>query len=92
MDNFISNLWKNNKIFFFILLPLVIIWFFKDLILKLIVGVSNKELDSTKKADAKLQQEQNKINDQANAHKANADKLENEIKNISEDEEWHKKR
>jgi hypothetical protein len=92
MDNFISNLWKNNKIFFFILLPLVIIWFFKDLILKLIVGVSNKELDNANKADAKLQQEQNKINDQANVHKANADKLEDKIKNISEDEEWHKKR
>jgi hypothetical protein len=92
MDNFISNLWKNNKIFFFILLPLVIIWFFKDLILKLIVGVSNKELDSANKADTKLQQEQNKINDQANVHKANADKLEYKIKNISEDEEWHKKR
>jgi hypothetical protein len=92
MDNFISNLWKNNKIFFFILLPLVIIWFFKDLILKLIVAVSNKELDSANKADAKLQQEQNKINDQANVHKANADKLEDKIKNISEDEEWHKKR
>lgn len=92
MDSFISNLWKNNKFLFFILIPLVIIWFFKDILLKLIVGVANKELDSTKEKNSNLKQEQDKMNDTANLHRANADKLEQDINNISENEEWHKKR
>lgn len=92
MDNFFSNLWKNNKILFFILIPLVVVWFFKDLILKLIVGVANKELQNAKEKDSSIKQEQDKANDAADAHKANSDKLEQDIGKISEDEEWHKKR
>jgi hypothetical protein len=91
MDSFFSNLWNKNRVLFFILIPLVILWVLKDILLKSIVFLGNREFKKAVEKDKEIKSEQDRLNNQANDHKANSDRLEKEIEKISEDEEWHKK-
>lgn len=92
MDNWIKNLWNNNKILFFVLLPLVLIVFFRDLIMELLIGSVRKEVRETKDKDAKLKAEQDAANKEAERLKAEADKIDKDIENGKDpDKDWHKK-
>lgn len=70
----------------------VIIFFFRDVIFKLIAGSARKVADEADKKDQKLAQQQDDLNDAAKALKSEADKLGNEANNQPDDEDWHKRR
>lgn len=98
MDEKIKSLWNNNRILFFILLPLVIILFlgfvFRDLVLALLIGSARKTSEEAKKNDEELKAKQNAANNQANELKAKSDQIEEKINERKEEEvseDWHKK-
>lgn len=90
MDKWLKGLWNNNKILFFILIPLVILVFFKDLILDLLIGNARKVANEAKKKDEELKNEEDKINNEANRIKTEADRIEDDINKTEVDEDWHK--
>ncbi len=92
MDQWIKDLWNKNKLVFILLLPIVLIVFFKDLIFSYLVKSSNDKVDKTKAKDEELKQKAKAANEQADKAKQEADKLEKEIKDIEGDEDWHRKR
>ena len=84
----INNFKKGHPVLFWILLPILIL-------LAVLGAVGSAFLSSTKDdmreaniEDAKLKAEADKANAAANVHKANADKIENEIGEIKDDENW----
>jgi len=92
VDSWIKNLWEKNKIIFFILLPLVLLVFFKDFILELLIGSARKMANKAKEKDSSLKAEEDKLNNDAEKHKTEADRLNDEIENGKDpDEDWHKK-
>lgn len=88
MDQWITNLWTKNKILFFILIPVILIFVFKNLIMEYLVGSLRKRVEEAKKQDAKLEKDFDKINDQADKLREEA----NQNPTIPDDEDWHKKR
>jgi hypothetical protein len=56
-----------------------------------LVNSGKKIVKDTEKEDAKLKAQQDKFNKEADAHKDEADKIEENIKKIEVDEDWHKK-
>lgn len=69
-----------------------IIFFFRDVIFRLIAGSARKVADEADKKDQKLSQEQDDLNDAAKAAKAEADKLGQQANNQTVDEDWNKRR
>lgn len=89
MDEKIKNLWQNNKIFFFILLPLIALWFARNIVIDLLVSSGNKAVgDASEKSD-KLKSEQDVANTKADQIKADADKAADHREPVGED--WNKK-
>jgi len=90
----VENLWKNHKVWFFLLIPLVLIIFFKDLIFSLLVGSARKVVKETKEKDKPLQTEANKLNNEANKLKTEADSIGDNIENRDGSDvplDWHRK-
>ncbi len=69
-----------------------IIFFFRDVIFRLIAGSARKVADEADKKDQKLAQQQDDLNDAANAAKSKADELGKQATNQPSDEDWHKRR
>jgi hypothetical protein len=96
MDAWLKDLYSKNRIVFWIVFalvfPAIVLFFFRDLILKLIVGKANDELHSAQVSDAKLEEKQSSATREGSEHKAEADKIEEQVKNLSGDEDWNKKR
>lgn len=91
MDERIKNLWANNKIVFFLLIPLIGLWFARNVIIGLLVDSGNKVVgDATQKSDA-LKHDQDVAAAQADQKKADADATAaaSEAKPVGED--WNKK-
>lgn len=89
MDQKIKDLWNNNKVLFFLLIPLVAVWFGRNIIIDLLVSSSNKVVgDATGKSD-KLTHESDAANAQANQIKAQADVTAAKKDPVTED--WNKK-
>lgn len=89
MDDKIKALWANNKILFFLLLPLVLLAIFRNVLISLLVSSGNKIVsDSTAKSD-ELKTEADKANTQANQIIADADKKSEDKPTVTED--WNKK-
>jgi hypothetical protein len=96
MDSWFENLYSKNKILFWFLLivgfPFVVLFLFRDLILKIIVAKSNEELAKSKIDDVNLSEKERVAKDSSELSKQNADTIEKEIGSIREDEDWNKKR
>ena len=79
---------------FFLLIPLVLIVFFKDLIFSLLVGSARKVTEEAREKDKPLEAEANKLNEEANKLKTEADSIGNNIDDRKENDisvDWHKK-
>jgi cytochrome c-type biogenesis protein CcmH/NrfG len=96
MDAWLKNLYDKNKVLFwiafFLLLPAILIFLFRDLILKLIVNKANSELHSAQVSDARLEEKQSAASKEASEHKANAESIQKQIDGLTPDEDWNKKR
>lgn len=95
MDEKIKNLWNNNKILFFLLIPIILIVVFRDLILALLFGSARKTVEQAKAEDAKLTTESNAANLEAEKLKAEADMLAKQIGARKESDiplDWNKKK
>lgn len=89
MDEKIKALWASNKLVFFLLIPLIALWFARNLIIDLLVKSGNKVMgETTTKSDA-LKSEQDVANAQANQIKADADAAAANKPPVGED--WNKK-
>lgn len=88
MDSWIKDLWNKNKVLFFLLIPLVLLAFFRSTIIGLLIKDSRKiEADTENKNSALLKQE-TEANSKAN-------QLVEDSKALSEnkpkvDEDWYK--
>lgn len=88
MDAWISALWNKNKIVFFLLLPIVVLYFCRNIIISLLVNSARKVSNEAKKQDEKLKDEQVDLNNKADNLRDNA----NSPKDTAEkDEEWYKR-
>lgn len=96
MDAWLKDLYLKNKIVFWLVfvlvLPAIILFLFRDLVLKVIVNKANEELSEAKQTDATIKEKERMAKDQAEESKTNADSIEKKIKTIKEDEDWNKKR
>lgn len=96
MDSWLENLYSKNKALFWIFLvvglPFIVLFLFRDLILKIIVQKSNEELLNSKVEDAKISEKESSAKKAALESKRNADDIESKIKLIEKDEDWNKKR
>ncbi len=95
MDEKIKNLWNNNKILFFILIPLIILYVLKDVIFALLGASARKTTEKAKEEDSKLKDQANQANLEAEKLKSQADSLEEKIDNRTSDdvpEDWHKRK
>jgi len=95
MDEKIKNLWANNKILFFLLIPLILVFVFHKVIFELLVGSAKGIAGDAKKEDDALKAVVNKANQEAAVAKAQADALDDQIKNRKESDiplDWNKKK
>lgn len=88
MDEKIKALWANNKIVFFLILPLITLWFLRSIVIDLLVSSANKTMNDTTTKDESLRHDQDTANAQANQIKADADKARENKPNVGED--WNK--
>jgi hypothetical protein len=96
MDLWLENLYSKNKILFWFLLvvglPFIVLFLFRDLILKVIVAKSNEELAKSKVDDASLSEKERVAKSSSEDSKKKSDAIETEIDSLKEDEDWNKKR
>lgn len=93
-DAKIKDWWANNKLLFFIALPLIVIFVFRDLIFAMLAGSARKTVEQAKKTDTALQTTANQAELDAAVAKANADAAGKRADDRKEDdvsEDWNKK-
>ena len=86
-----KTLWKEHKVKFFLLLPVIILLLLKDIIFDMLISGGLKEVKETEEKDMILKDKADKANLEAEKHKATADRIKKEIDNIEENENWHEK-
>lgn len=98
MDEKLKSLWANNRVLFFILLPLIIVvvlvFTFRDLVLALLIGSARKVSDEAKKQDDQLKTQADTAKSQSDVAKAQADQIDKTIQDRKEgdiSEDWNKK-
>ncbi len=82
---------KNNAVFIGVGI-LGILVFFRDVLFSLVLGSARKTARETRKKAQKHKEAAAKAKTSSDIHKDKADKIEDEIKKIDVDEDWHKKR
>lgn len=89
MDEKIKALWANNKIVFFLLIPLIALWFARNVLIDLLVSSGNKVVgDATQKSEA-LKSDQDVANAKADQIIKDADTAAKNKPAV--DEDWDKK-
>lgn len=91
MDTWIKQLWNNNKILFCLLLPLVLLFFFRDLILSFLVGSARLLVARAKEKDEALKDQLSDALNKADRLKDEADALGDTANDLQIDEDWNKK-
>lgn len=95
MTNLIKNQYSKSKIIgillAIVLIPLIILFFFKDTLMTLLAASGNKAIKDAEKRDQGLKQEIDALNDKANEHVSTSNKLEQQVSEIEDDVNWHKK-
>jgi hypothetical protein len=89
MDQKLKDLWNNNKIVFFILLPLIAIWMFRNILIDLLIGSSHQLTQDATGKDQVL------ANEEA-AAKAKAEQLQQQAAAAGQNKpevgaDWYKK-
>ena len=95
MDQWIKNLWNNNKIVFFLLIPVVLLVLFKNVIFAFLANSVKGEVKDAIKKDDELKSTQDNLVKESEKQKPLADAKEEEIKNNDAETasaDWHKNR
>jgi zona occludens toxin (predicted ATPase) len=95
MDEKIKGLWNSNKILFFLLIPIILIFVFRDLIMSILIGSARKVSENAKKEDEQLKSKADEAERQSELEKQKADLIADRIENRKEEdvsEDWHKKK
>jgi hypothetical protein len=88
MDEKIKSLWQNNKILFFLLIPLILLWFGRNLLISLLVSSGNKVVGDSSKKSEELKQAETIANTKADQIIQDADQ--NAAKKPVVGEDWNK--
>ena len=88
MDEKIKNLWINNKVLFFILIPLIAVFFLRNIIIDLLISGGHKALDEAKKKSDELKNDSSVANTKANQIIEDANKASENKPKVTED--WNK--
>lgn len=89
MDEKIKNLYNNNKIVFFLLVPLIALYFCRNILIGLLVDNGNKIAGEAAKKSDELKSEEVAANSKADQIIADADKHAADKPAVGED--WNKK-
>lgn len=93
--SWVEKLWENNKILFFLLLPITLVALFYKFYMDYNMMMAEKELKETQSKDDKLKAEQDELNNKANEHLNKANESAQKVKDRENEEvdlEWHKKK
>lgn len=93
-DSKISQWWANNKLLFFLALPLIVVFFLRDLIFAALAGSARATTDAARADDAKLSQESSAAEIEAAKAQAQADAAAKRVADRSDSdipEDWNKK-
>lgn len=88
MDSWIKKLWKNNKIAFFLLIPVILLVVFRNVVIDILVKDSRRIANETEDKDKELAEAIIKANTKADQIKDDANKLSVDKPPVNED--WHK--
>lgn len=88
-DKFLKLKEEKKWLFYLLIIPFGVVCLL-ELYNKYLVNSGKQIVKDAEKADAKLKDEQEDADNKADAHKAEADKIEENIENIKPDENWHK--
>lgn len=94
MDEKIKGWWSSNKILFFIALPLLLLFVFRDLVFAMLAGSARKTAEEAKKEDSALQVTANQAEIDAAKTQAAADAAAKNVVDRKEDDipdDWNKK-
>lgn len=85
----LKDLWEKNKLFFLILIPIIVLIKFRDVFINLLVKGAKREVDQTQQQDATLAKKEDQANAQANQLVQDANQLGENKPTV--DENWYKK-
>ena len=85
---FASKLWSENKFFFLVAIPLIVVIFGRSFLMSLIVSQAKKTINSATKQDTKLANQENQDETQATQLVQTADNLPSQEKPVGDD--WYK--
>ena len=86
------NLWQKNKVLFFIAIPVILLFVFKDVIIAVLASGAREMSEKARKEDAKLKAEADKLNNEANKLKDDAKRIGDNIGSRTNDDipdDWH---
>lgn len=90
MDKKIKALWAKNKLLFILLLIPIVLVFFGDSIIQLLVRNSGRIFKDAQETDSQLRSDQTAANTQANDLVHKADSADDNKPSV--DEDWYKKK
>lgn len=94
MDEKLKELWNTNKLFFFLLLPLALVFIFRDFLFAALAGSARKTANEAKEKDSQLQAQSNQAEIDTAKAQAAADAAAKRIADRKEgdiSEDWNKK-
>lgn len=89
MDEWAKNLWNNNKIVFFLAIPILLLVYFRSFVINLLLHDSRKLAADAEAKDKVLTQQATQANAQADQLVDDAQKLNQNKQEVTED--WNKK-
>jgi uncharacterized protein YlxW (UPF0749 family) len=95
VDEKILALWNKNKIFFFLLLPILLLILFRNVVFDILVGISRKTMENARKEDAKLKEIADTAKEQSQDLEEKAKEIQDTINNRTTNdipEDWYKKK
>jgi uncharacterized protein YlxW (UPF0749 family) len=93
--DFAIEMWNKNKWLFFLLIPVILLFIFKDVIISLVAGNIHNTVKDAEKQDETLKADAEKLNDQANKERDEAQQIQNQVngRDTSDvNEDWYKKK
>ena len=88
MDEKIKNLWNNNRLVFFLLIPFIALFFLRNILIDMLVSSGNKVVSDTSKKSDELKQESVIADTKANQIIEDADEARKDQPKVGED--WDK--
>ena len=94
-DAKVKDWWANNKLLFFIALPLILLFVFRDLIFAMLAGSARKTYQDAQKQDSQLKATADQAAMDAAKAQAEADAAGKQVENRTDDdipEDWNKRK